>query len=410
MEPQGRDRSKRTFGADEEERVKTRVMMLRLLMVFALAVVTVGAVGVRGSGMALAQDNMSCAGEPIGGDAAAASPEAGASPMAGMDMGMGSPMAGMEMGTPAAGGGGDLNIAFLPKDVVNPYFGTAAQGGQGAAAELGGQFQQVGPQTSNAAEQVTYIQTLTQQQVGAIAVSANDPNALAQSLKDAMAQGIKVVSFDSDVAPDARQIFVNQANAEQIGRIEVQIMGRLLNCQGEIAILSAASTMTNQNTWISFMEDELSKPGYENMTLVETAYGDDDPQISYDKTVELLTAYPDLKGIISPTTVGITAAAQALEAEGRGGDVQLTGLGTPNQMRAYVKSGTVKEFALWNPADLGYLAYYAAARLITGEITGAEGDTIEAGRLGSYTVGANGEVLLGPPFIFNAENIDQFDF
>ncbi len=386
--------------------MKTRVMMVRLLMVFALAIITVGAVGVRGTRGTLAQGNMSCAGEPIGG-AAADSPEAGASPMAGMEMG--SPMAGMDMGSPTAGGA-ELNIAFLPKDVVNPYFGTAAQGGQEAAAELGGQFQQVGPQTSNAAEQVTYIQTLTQQQVGAIAVSANDPNALAQSLKDAMAQGIKVVSFDSDVAPDARQIFVNQASSEQIGRIQAQIMGRLLNCEGEIAILSAASTMTNQNTWISFMEDELAKPGYENMTLVETAYGDDDPQISYDKTVELLTAYPDLKGIISPTTVGITAAAQALEAEGRGGDVQLTGLGTPNQMRAYVKSGTVKEFALWNPVDLGYLAYYAAAKLISGEITGTEGETFEAGRLGSYTVGANGEVLLGAPFIFNAENIDQFDF
>ena len=257
---------------------------------------------------------------------------------------------------------------------------------------------------------MTFIQTLTQQQVDAIVVAANDTNALAPALKEAMAQGIKVVGFDSDVAPDARMAFVNTADSEDIGRIQVQIMGRLLNCEGEIAILSAASTMTNQNTWISFMEDELAKPGYENLTLVEIAYGDDNPQLSYDKTVELLTAYPDLKGIISPTTVGMTAAAQAIAAEGRSGEVQLTGLNLPSLARESVADGTVQEFALWNPEDLGYLAYYTAAAMIRGEITGAPGETFEAGRLGSYTIGENSVILLGPPFIFTAENIDDFDF
>jgi len=313
-------------------------------------------------------------------------------------------------GSPAAGGEANLNIAFLPKDVVNNYFVTAAGGAQEAADELGGQFQQVGPESPNAAEQVSFVQTLTQQRVDAIVVSANDPNALAPALQEAMAQGIQVVSYDSDVAPDARMAFVNQASSDDIGRIQVQIMGRLLDCEGEIAILSAASTATNQNAWIEVMEDELAKPGYENMTLVETAYGDDVPATSFDRTVELLTAYPDLRGIISPTTIGIANAAAALEQEGRGGDVALTGLGLPNELRQYVENGTIEEFALWNPVDLGYLAYQTAAALVAGRITGAEGDTFEAGRLGSYTVGANGEVLLGPPFVFTAENIGQFDF
>ncbi len=384
--------------------MKRGVMVVRLMMVLALAMVAAGTIGFGSARVVHAQDNTSCAGEPIGGGAAASpaagSPEAMASPQTTTDPTMAA--------SPA--GGGDLDIAFLPKDVVNNYFVTAAGGAEEAAEELGGQFQQVGPQEANAAEQVTYIQTLTQQGVAAIVVSANDPNALAPALQQAMDQGIKVVSYDSDVAPEARQVFVNQANAEQIGRIEVQIMGRLLNCEGEIAILSAASTATNQNTWIEFMRDELSKPGYENMELVEVRYGDDDPTKSLDEAVGLLTAFPDLRGIISPTTVGIAAAAQALEQEGRAGDVQLTGLGTPNQMREYVERGTVQEFALWNPADLGYLAYYTAAALVSGQITGAEGDTFEAGRLGSYTVGTGGEVLLGPPFIFTAENIDEFNF
>ena len=382
--------------------MKKHSISLRIAMLLVMMATVFTGFG-RIAPLARAQDaNTTCAGEPMigapSGTPAAGAPAAGASPVA----------------NAPAPDPSKLNIAFLPKDVVNPYFATSAKGAQEAATELGGQFQQVGPQTSNAAEQVTYIQTLTQQNVNAIVVAADDTNALAPALKDAAAKGIKVISFDSDVATDARIAFANQADSEQIGRIEVQIMGKELNCEGDIAILSAASTMTNQNTWIGYMKDELAKPGYEKMKLVETAYGDDDPQKSYDKTVELLTAYPDLKGIISPTTVGMTAAAQALEAEGRGGgsdnQVMLTGLNLPNQTRAYVKSGTVKAFALWNPADLGYLAYYMAAYAIDGSLTGKEGETFTAGKLGSYTVGKDGTVLLGPPFIFDADNIDQFDF
>ena len=373
--------------------MKLGIGMLRLLLVAMLAMGGIAMIGGRAGGVAAQGED--CATDAGGGG----TPAAGAA----------TPMAGDEGGATPMAGGTAPDVAFLPKDVVNNYFANSYKGAEEAAAELGGTVQQVGPEAPVASEQVTFIQTLTQQGVGAIAVSANDPNALAPALKEAMAQGIKVVSFDSDVAPDARQLFINQANSEDIGRIQVQIMGRLIGCEGEIAVLSAASTATNPNAWIEFMRDELAKPGYENITLVEVAYGDDDPQKSNDKTIELLTAYPDLKGIIAPTSVGIAAAANALEAEGRT-DVALTGLGLPNELRDYVKNGTIKEFALWSPIDLYYLTYYAAAALISGEITGAVGDTFEAGRLGSYTVDEGGTVLLGLPYIFDADNIDQFDF
>lgn len=313
-------------------------------------------------------------------------------------------------GSSGGGGGNTLNVAFLPKAINNPYFDTAANGGKSAADELKGTFKQVGPSTASASEQVTWINTLTQQHVSAIVVSANDPNALAPALKQAMSQGIKVVSYDSDVAPDARQVFINQANSEDIGRIEVQTLGKELNYTGQIAILSAASTATNQNTWINFMKDELSKPQYKNMSLVKTVYGNDDDQTSFNDTLSLLQAYPNLKGIISPTTVGIAAAARAIESVNKGGKVALTGLGTPNQMRKYVKDGTVQGFALWDPGQLGYLAYYAADALITGKITGKEGESFSAGKLGTKTIGANGVVLLGPPTVFTKDNIDQFNF
>ncbi len=302
-----------------------------------------------------------------------------------------------------------LNIAFLPKQINNPYFDTAASGGKEAATALSGRFQQVGPSSANAAAQVPFITTLTEQHVGAIVISGDDPNAVAPALKQAMAQGVKVVSYDADVAPDARNVFVNQANSEQIGRSEVDLLAQQINSTGQIAILSAASTAANQNTWIGFMKDELAAK-YPNMHLVKIAYGNDDDTTSFNDTLALLQQFPNLKGIISPTTVGIAAAARALESVHKGGQVALTGLGTPNQLRQYVKDGTIKGFELWNPANLGYLAYYVAALLVEGKIKGNVGETFTAGKLGSYTIGASNVVLLGPPTVFNTANIDQFNF
>ena len=234
-----------------------------------------------------------------------------------------------------------LNIAFLPKQVDNPYFDSAAAGGQKAANELKGKFKQVGPSDANAADQVTYIQTLTTQGVSAIVISADDANAVAPALKQAQAKGVKVVSYDADTATDARSIFINQASTEGIGRSEVDLLASEINNTGQIAILSAASTAPNQNAWISFMQDELKK--FPNMSLVKIAYGNDDDQTSYNQTQALVQAYPDLKGIISPTTVGIAAAARYLKTAGLSGKIALTGLGTPNSLRSYVKDGTSRD-------------------------------------------------------------------
>jgi rhamnose transport system substrate-binding protein len=310
-------------------------------------------------------------------------------------------------GTPGASSA-SLNIAFLPKQVNNPYFTTAASGGQEAAKDLNGKFQQVGPSSANAAAQIPFITTLTEQHVSAIVISGDDPNAVAPALKQAMAQGIKVVSFDSDVEPDARMVFVNQADSTQIGTSEVDLLAQQINSTGQIAILSAASTATNQNTWIGYMKQELTK--YPKMQLVKIVYGNDDDQTSFNATLALLQQFPNLKGIISPTTVGIAAAARAIESVHKGGQIALTGLGTPNSLRQYVKDGTIKGFELWNPANLGYLAYYTAALLAQGKIKGTVGETFTAGKLGKFTIGPNNVVLLGPPTVFDSSNIDQFNF
>ncbi|WP_022891042.1 rhamnose ABC transporter substrate-binding protein [Agromyces subbeticus] len=307
------------------------------------------------------------------------------------------------------GDGGNLSITFLPKNLGNPYFDTSNAGGEEAIEEFGGTFAEVGPAEATPDGQVSYINTLTQQGVGAIAVSANDPKAICDALNEARDAGVKVVTFDSDTNADCRDLFVNQADSEGIAKVQVDLIAEQIGGAGEIAVLSASANATNQNAWIELMKEELAA-SHPDIELVEVVYGDDDDQTSFDKTAALLQTHPNLKGIVSPTTVGIAAAARYLQTSEYKGAVALTGLGTPNQMREYVEDGTVTAFALWNPADLGYLAAFASKALIEGDITGAEGDTFEAGKLGEYTVGADGVVLLGDPYVFDAENIGDFDF
>jgi rhamnose transport system substrate-binding protein len=315
--------------------------------------------------------------------------------------------------SPASSSGGlktGLQVYVIPKNLGNPYFTTADSANSGGALAALQALGETGSETSGtaatAASQIPAIQAAITKGAKVLIVSGTDPTALCPTLNSAMARGITVVTYDSD-APSCRDLFVNQASTAQIGTSEVDVLAKQINSTGQIAIVSAAASATNQNTWIKYMRQELAK--YPNMKLVSVVYGNDDPTASTTVTQGLLQRYPNLKGIISPTTVGIAAAAAVLDTPAYRGKVALTGLGTPNSLKKYVSDGTIKSFELWNPANLGYLAGYAAVNLASGKITKTSG-TFTAGKLGSFTVASDGTILLGPPFVFNASNISQFNF
>ncbi|QWC86241.1 rhamnose ABC transporter substrate-binding protein [Nocardioidaceae bacterium] len=302
-----------------------------------------------------------------------------------------------------------VSVTMLPKNLGNPYFDTSTQGARAAAQQVGAEFEEVGPQEATPDAQVQYINTAAQQGRDALILSANDPSAVCDALDQARSAGTAIVTFDSDTEPECRDLFINQATAEGIASAQVELIAEQIDGDGQIAILSASANATNQNTWIDLMREQIESD-YPDIELVDVVYGNDDDQESFDKTAALLQSNPDLEGIVSPTTVGIAAAARYLSDSQFDGEVALTGLGTPNQMREYVEGGTVEAFALWNPEDLGALATYAATALASGEIEGAEGDSFSAGELGEFTVDADSTVLLGDPFVFDAENIGDFDF
>lgn len=306
---------------------------------------------------------------------------------------------------------GPKKHAVIFKNTGNPYGEKIMEGFKEAIEELGHTAILKAPDQPTAEAQIQIIEELIAQKVDSIAIAANDNEALQPALKKAMDRGIKVLSLDSGVNAQSRMVHINQADPERIGRTLVQGMSEMIGGEGQIAVLSATSQATNQNLWIEWMQEELKDPKYAKVELVKIAYGDDLRDKSVSETEALLKSYPNLKGIISPTTVGIAAAGKVLTDKGMKGQVHLTGLGLPSEMAAYIESGVCEWMYLWNPIDVGYLSGYAADALVNGTMTGAVGNSFKAGKLGDMIVVEDGEgsqIMLGDPFKFDANNIAEW--
>ncbi|WP_265975228.1 rhamnose ABC transporter substrate-binding protein [Brucella intermedia] len=306
----------------------------------------------------------------------------------------------------------DMKIALVAKSLGNGFFEAANKGAQEAAKELaeGGDSVEViytGPTTTTAEGQIEVINSLIAQGVDAIAISANDPDAVVPALKKAAQRGIKVISWDSGVAPEGRIVHLNPSSNELIGKMCLKLAAdHLPDGKGDFAILSATTTSTNQNIWIGEMKKQLKD--FPGLNLVTTVYGDDLADKSYREAQGLLTSNPNVKVIVAPTTVGVLAASQAVKDAGKIGEVYVTGLGLPSEMAGAIKSGATKEFAIWNPIDLGYSATQIAYHLVKGDADGQPGSEIEAGRMGKIKIGDNGEAAMSDPFVYDASNIDEF--
>ncbi len=300
-------------------------------------------------------------------------------------------------------------IAMVPKFTNAEYFTATRNGGQEAAAELGIDFIYEGTVNADIDGQIQVIDSLIARGIDALIVSPNDPDAIVPVLQRARDAGIRVVTYDAD-ASGSRDFFLNQATATSIGQALIEALVEEAGADASYAIVSATPTAANQNAWIDVMRN-YSAEAHPDLDLISIQYGDDEPQKSFQVSQDLLNANPNLDAIVSPTSVGFPAAAEAVEQAGLAGEVAIIGLATPNGMREFVERGTVQTVLLWNPIDLGYAAVYVANILIEEQLE--PGDTFEAGRLGEYTVDQDEiglTTLLGPPFRFTDENISGFDF
>jgi rhamnose transport system substrate-binding protein len=303
-----------------------------------------------------------------------------------------------------------VTVGILPKLDTDPYFQVAKGGAEDAAKEIGGTVVQAAPSQATAEAQIEFINNFVAQKVGVIAIAGNDANAVAPALKRAAKEGIRIMSYDSDVAAEARQVFVNQVKGESLAEMMLVSMHDLIGGEGEFAILSSTPTATNQNAWIEIMKGMIANDAkYGKMKLVQVAYGEESEQVNQQQALALVQAFPNLKGIIVPAGIGLPAAARALEQAGSIGKVKLTGLAPATLMKKYIEAGQAQDI-WWNVTDLGYLTYHAAQAIAMCKITGKEGEKFTAGRLGEYTIGKNGEIVLGPAKIVTPANVNEFKF
>jgi rhamnose transport system substrate-binding protein len=302
-----------------------------------------------------------------------------------------------------------LRIAMVVKVLGINYFDVGRDGGQDAAKELGDvDLIYAGPTAATVEQQIAVIDTLIAQHVDVLLISANDAHALIPTTKKAMQRGITVLSFDSGIAPEGRAMQVSAPHDELVGASDVRMISKTIGGEGEIAILSATSQATNQNIWIEKMKEELKKPDYAKITLVGVVYGDDAADKSYREGQGLIKGHPNLRGIISPTAVGIIGACRAVTDAGLIGKVYVTGHGLPSEMKSNVLSGVCQTFQLWNPADLGYAGVMYAGLIARGQLKPEPGLTTKIGRLGDMTIEAENNVFLKSLLIFDKSNIEKY--
>nr|WP_108502701.1 rhamnose ABC transporter substrate-binding protein [Paracoccus indicus] len=301
----------------------------------------------------------------------------------------------------------DMRIALVAKALGIGFFEAAAKGAEEAAGELGGvQIIYTGPTDTTAEGQIEVINSLIAQRVDAIAISANDTDALVPTLKKAMQRGITVISWDSGVAEDGRLAHLNPSSNPLIGNMIIKLAADELPEGGQVGLLSATTTSTNQNIWIEEMMKVMGD--YPGIEVVGTVYGDDLADKSYREAQGLMQSHPDLDAIIAPTSVGIVAAAQAVVDAGKVGEVNVTGLGLPSEMAGAIESGASKSFAIWNPIDLGYSATIMAYHLAKGDAQAEPGAEIQIGRMGTVTLDETNSAAMADPFVYDAGNIDDF--
>jgi len=307
-----------------------------------------------------------------------------------------------------------VSIVYIPKNNGNPYFDSIVKGFEDGCKKPDCEFTTVGPATAEATSQIPFVTAQVQRGVQVIAISPNSPDALNAVFDRARAKGTLIISVNSDMPGSEvhRDAAILPVDFAKTGPSQVELLGSQIGYEGEIAILSATTDAPDQNVWIAAMKDTLAKdPKYAKMKLVKVAYGNDDPQKSSTETEALLASYPNLRGIIAPTTVGVAAAAQVVETARKAPQVKVVGLGTPNQMRRFIDNGTVQAFQLWSPYNEGLLAAHFARGVRSGKIKNAPGTVFEVPGLGSVKIDAQNVIRTQPDLTtFDRRNIGNFNF
>lgn len=306
--------------------------------------------------------------------------------------------------------GQPIKVLDLPKLIGIGYFAATTKGMNEAAEELGNvEVITDAPTEANVDDQITVIENYITSGIDGIMFASNDPVAISPALRKALESGIHVIGFDANSEPDAREWFINQATFNGVAKATIDSIVAEVGEDGRVAIVTSSLTAPNQNRWISEMMAYRDKC-YPDLEFIETVPSEEDQNLAFQQTQNLINKYgEDMDGVLGLSSVAFPGAADAVTQADMCGKIAVVGISTPNNMRPFVKSGCVKSVVLWNPVDLGYATVYAMRAVVDGTLT-PESTEFEAGRLGALQVINGSEILLGDPYIFTEENIDDFDF
>jgi rhamnose transport system substrate-binding protein len=309
-----------------------------------------------------------------------------------------------------------LSMVLLPKFTGNAVFDLAHNGALEAQKELKNPtpLQFLAPPASNPTGQIDIITNATTQGVNAIMISDNIGDQLAPAVKAAHEKGIKIVTWDSQIPSGANEdVFVAQVDFNETGKVMADMALKILPNGGKFAILSASPDASNQNAWIKAFHDLLkSDSKYANLQEVDLVYGNDESEKSYNEALALVDKHRDLQLIMAPTSIGIVAAAKAMQDEKLCDKVKVSGLGLPSELVAYTMNGCAPAFALWDFTNLGYLTYYTAYMLAAGDLKAEEGAKFKVGRMGEYTITKDPtrqrglRILMGPFSVYDRSNVE----
>ena len=315
------------------------------------------------------------------------------------------------------GGSGKTKIYFIPKNLGNPYFVALSSGFDQALKELdpsGSKYEYIftGPATAEATSQIEYVEAAVQNGAKAIFIAANSNDALNGTFDDARKRGVRIYIINQDIpgSESHRDASILPVNFDTIGSAQLDLLSSLIGGKGEFAILSATTDAPDQNVWVAQMKNLMNKEAkYSGMTLVDVVYGDDQPEKSTTEMEALLTKYPNLRGVIAPTTVGIAAATKVVQTRRIADRVIVTGLGLPSEMKEFVIDGSSKGFQLWDPPAEGYLAVHMVDAELNAGFKPAPGASFKAGKLGTVKIEPNGQIFtMQTPKLFNKDNLQDF--
>ena len=311
-----------------------------------------------------------------------------------------------------SGGGSDgkpLRVAFIPQLVGIPYVTAMERGGKRAAKDLGVEFTYRGAPTASAPQQVQLMDTLVRQGYDAVSVSVLDPASINPAIASARAKDVAVLTSDSDSPDSEREAYVAQATDEALGQTLMDRLAAQIDERGQVGIVSGEATATNLNSWIKFMKQRAQEK-YPGIDIVDTRFtkggATEDAQ---RQAQELMTSHPKLKGLVAVASTTVPGVAQAVDAAGKKGDVAVIGYGSPATVRPFIKSGVMKESILWDPEQLGYLTVWAMKQVADGKQFQATNEIPSIENPVKWDAGAK-RLLLGPPLVIDASNVDDYDF